>query len=134
MNVKFVDLKKEDKKASKNILKRIKNVLSQSQFVSGSEVELFENAFAKYIGAKYCVGLASGTDAILLSLKALGIGNNDEVIVPAMTFIGSVAPIVFLGAKPVLVDIDPKTHAIDVEKTKKAITKKTKAIIAVNLY
>src|SRR5690349_18472884 len=110
MKVKFLDISKEDKPLKERILQAVEKHISQSQFVLGNTVENFEKSFARYTGAKYCVGVASGTDAILLCLRAFNVGTGDEVIVPAMTFIGSVSPIILLGAKPVIVDIDKDSY------------------------
>ena len=94
----------------------------------------FEQAFAEYVGRRYAVSLPSCTSAIHLSLAALGIGKGDEVIVPDITWIGSSAPITYVGATPVFCDVDPHTWCIDIEALKIAITPRTKAIIAVDLY
>jgi dTDP-4-amino-4,6-dideoxygalactose transaminase len=110
------------------------SLLNRGDFILSKEVEEFEKEFAKYLGVTYCVGVASGTDAIMLSLRALGIGANDEVIVPAFTFVASATPLLMIGARPIFVDISPDLPLIDVDKIEAAITKKTKAIIAVQLY
>lgn len=134
MKVPFVDLTRESHKISKAILDKIKKVISSGTFILGNEVTQFEEMFSKYLGIKYCVGVASGTDALTLSLKALGIGKGDEIIVPAFTFIASVSPIVLLGAKPVLVDILPDKPTINYSQVENAITERTKAILPVHLY
>ena len=107
-----------------------------SNFVSvvGPFVPEFEEKFAQYIGAKKAVSTQSGTAALHIALYQLGIGEGDEVIVPALTFIATINPVLFVGAKPVIVDVDPITWNIDPQEIKKAITKKTKAIIPVHLY
>lgn len=107
-----------------------------STFVSiiGPFVPEFEEKFAKYLGIKKAVSTQSGTAALHLALYELGIGPGDEVIVPALTFIATVNPILYVGAKPVIVDVDPKTWNISPEEIRKAITPKTKAIIPVHLY
>jgi len=94
----------------------------------------FEQNFAKMHGAKYCLGVSSGTSALHIAMWALGIGAGDEVIVPANTFIASASTVSFTGATPVFVDCDPKYYNIDPNQIEKAITKKTKAIIVVHLY
>ncbi len=134
MNIPFVDLSRQPKKLHTTIHEKLKNVIGKGNFILGHEVGEFEDAFAKYLGVKHCVGLASGTDAILLSLMALGLKEGDEVIVPAMTFIASVAPLIHLRIKPVFVDIASDIVNIDVTRIEKAITKKTKAIIPVHLH
>lgn len=130
----FVDLGRQPKDLKTEIKKKIDEIINSSDFILGKEVGLFEKEFARYIGTKYCIGVASGTDAILLSLRALGIGSEDEVIVPAFTFVATVSPLIMLGAKPVFVDIEDNLPLIDVSKIEKAITPKTKAIIPVHLY
>ena len=94
----------------------------------------FENSFKRYVNRKYSISVQNCTAALHLSLMALGIKKNDEVIVPDVTWIASVAPIIYLGAKPVFADIDPKTWCLSTESVKSLISKKTKAIVAVNLY
>ena len=102
-------------------------------FILGKPVQIFERALAEYCGSQYAFGVASGTDALILSLKALGIGPGDEVIVPAVSFYSSAGAVSWVNAKPVFVDVSPKDHNIDVSKIEKAISPKTKAIIAVHL-
>jgi dTDP-3-amino-3,4,6-trideoxy-alpha-D-glucose transaminase len=112
----------------------IRRVLESGSYILGSEVAEFEAQFAEYIGVRYALGVASGTDAILLSLKACGIGPGDEVITVSHTAVATVAAIELSGAIPVLVDIDPATYTIAADKIAQAITPKTKAIIPVHLY
>lgn len=109
-------------------------VLQSGWYVLGPELERFEKAFAEYQGVKHCIGLNSGTDALILGIRALGIGPGDEVIVPAGTYIASVLGITENGATPVYVDSDPNTLLIDEDKIESAITSKTKAILPVHLY
>lgn len=118
----------------KKILKKFSEIIRSGDFILGKDVKRFEEDFAAYIGAKYCIGVASGTDAILLTLIALGITQGDEVIVPAFTFVATVTPLMMIGARPVYVDIKPDLPIIDEGKLEKAITKKTKAILVVHLY
>lgn len=108
-------------------------VCAKADFILGDAVKEFEEAFAKYVGSSYCIGVASGTDAIKIMLEAAGIGKGDEVIVQANTFIASVLPAIELGAKPVFVDCDGD-GVIDVSQIKQAVTKRTKAILPVHLY
>ena len=103
-------------------------------FVGGEFVERFEAEWAGYCGAKHCVGVANGTDALELCLTALGIGRGDEVIVPANTFIATAEAVVNVGATPVFVDIDPSTFLITASRVEAAITPRTAAVIAVHLY
>ena len=130
----FFDLKKQYKSIEKEIDNAIKKVLDSGIFIGGKEVEKFEKEFAKFCGAKYKISLNSGTDALFLSLKALGIGKEDEVITSPFTFISTAGAIINCGAKPVFYDIDCQTFNIDPLKIEKAITKKTKAIMPVHLF
>ena len=132
--IKFLDLTNQYKSIKKEIDSAIKRVLDSGQFIEGKEVEEFEKEIAKFCGLKYAISVNSGTDALFLSLKALGIGKGDEVITTPFTFIATAEVIANSGAKPVFVDIDPKTFNIDPLKIEKAITKKTKAIIPVHLF
>lgn len=108
----------------------------ESGYVSsvGPLVSEFEERFADYVGAKHTVAVVNGTSAIHLALRILGIGPGDEVIVPALTFIGTVNPVVYVGATPVVVDVDPLTWNIDVDAAEEAVTERTRAIIPVHLY
>ncbi len=119
-----------------DIEKRYLNKAIDTNFVSivGPFVPEFEDKFARYIGAKRAVSVQSGTAAIHTALYELGIGGGDEVIVPALTFIATVNPVLYVGATPVIVDVDPLTWTIDFDKIEKVITKKTRAIIPVHLY
>lgn len=112
------------------------NKCIDSNYVSivGPFVPEFEEKFASYLNINRAVSTQSGTAAIHMALYELGIGPDDEVIVPALTFIATVNPILYVGAKPVIVDVDPKTWNLDPEETRKAITPKTRAIIPVHLY
>ncbi|MGE0587547.1 MAG: DegT/DnrJ/EryC1/StrS family aminotransferase [Cyclobacteriaceae bacterium] len=109
-------------------------VYNRGQFILGSEVAEFEKAFARYTGTRFCVGVASGLDALVISLRASGVGAGDEVIVPAHTYIASWLAISQVGAEVVPVDVDDATMLLDISKTRKAITKNTKAIMPVHLY
>lgn len=117
-----------------DIKKAVEQVLENGRYIKGDNLRDFEQEFADFCNIKYAVGVSSGTAGILLSLMALGIRQNDEVIVPSHTFIATASPIKFLGATPVYVDIDPLTYTIDPTKIESAITKNTKAIIPVHLY
>lgn len=134
MNIPPVNLSRQFKVIKKDVKKAVLDVFSRGDFVLGESVEKFEQEFADFCGVKHCIGVASGTDALLLSLRALGIGAGDEVISVPFTFISTILPITYLGAKPVLVDINSDTYQIDIKKLKQAITKKTKAIIPVHLF
>ena len=134
MNVPFIDLKAQYLQVKPEIGRAIKAVLDRQDFILGRDVSFFEQEFAHYVGSRYCVGVNSGTDALYLSLKALGIGPGDEVIVPVFTFIATAFVVTCAGAKPVFVDIDERTFNIDVNKLERAITKRTKAVIPVHLF
>ena len=109
-------------------------VMEHQWFIGGEADRQFENAFAEYCGAGYCVGTGNGLDAIRLILLAYGVGEGDEVIVPANTFIATVLAVTYVGAIPVFVDADPDTYLINTDKIEEKITEKTKAIIVVHLY
>jgi len=134
MKIPFVDLNAQHAEIKKELKQAIKRVIEKSDFILGEEVRSFEKEFADYIGAKFAVGVNSGTDALFLGLLSLGVEKGDEVIVPAFTFIATALAVSFTGARPVFVDIDEQTYNIDINKIEKAITKKTKAIIPVHLY
>lgn len=112
----------------------IQNVLKTTAFIQGPDVKQFEEEVSSYLGVKHSVGLNSGTDALLLGLRAMGVGPGDEVITTAFTFFATAETISMLGAKPVFVDIEPDTFNIDCAKIESAITAKTKAIVPVHLY
>jgi dTDP-4-amino-4,6-dideoxygalactose transaminase len=130
----FLDLKVQYKSIKRDIDNAIKSVLDNGVFIGGPEVENFENEVAKFCGTKFGISVNSGTDALYLSLKAMGIGEGDEVITTPFTFIATAEIISNCGAKPVFVDIEPETFNIDVNQIEKKITKKTKAIIPVHLF
>ena len=119
---------------TKNEVEAVKKVIESGWVVQGPKVKEFEEKFAKFVGAKYAIAVNSCTAALHLSLSASGIGPNDEVIVPAFTFIATANVVEYLGAKPVFVDIDPKTFNINPLKIEEKINKKTKAIIPVHLF
>jgi dTDP-4-amino-4,6-dideoxygalactose transaminase len=130
----FVDLKAQYHSIKPEIDDAILNILESSQFVLGKEVAAFEEEFADYCQAKYAVGVNSGTSALHLSLLAAGSGPGDEVITIPFTFAATVAAIVYAGARPIFVDIDPQSFTMSVDQIEKAITPKTKAILPVHLY
>jgi dTDP-4-amino-4,6-dideoxygalactose transaminase len=133
MNVPFVDLKAQYKSLKPEMDAAIQAIIDNTAFVGGKAVEAFEQAFAAKYGVKHCIGCANGTDAIYITLKALGVGPGDEVITAANTFIATSETISQTGARPVFVDIDKYFH-IDPAKIEARITKKTKAVIPVHLY
>jgi dTDP-4-amino-4,6-dideoxygalactose transaminase len=134
MQIPFVDLKSQYESIKDEIDGAISRVISQTGFVGGSHLKSFEDAFAKYCNVKHCIGVGNGTDALFIALKSFGIGNGDEVITAANSFIATSEAITMAGAKVVFVDINPLTYNIDINKIEKKITPKTKAIIPVHLY
>jgi dTDP-4-amino-4,6-dideoxygalactose transaminase len=134
MNINLVDIQKQYKEHEEEIDAAIKKVTTKGDFILGEDVRLFEEEFAQFCGTKYCVGVASGTDALFFALKGLEIGQGDEVITAANTYIATTLAISMTGAKPILVDMDPLTYNIDTTQIEKKITKKTKVIIPVHLY
>ena len=134
MKVNFVDLKAQYQTIKPEIDKAIENVISNTAFILGKAVAEFEEQFAAYCGAKHCVGINSGTSALIMALKALDVGEGDEVITTPNTFIATAEAISFAGATPVFVDIEEKNYNLDPARLEKAITGKTKAVIPVHLY
>lgn len=132
--MKFIDLNLQQGRIRTEIERRIRGVLDHGKYIMGPEVYELEDRLADYIGVKHAIGVASGTDALLVALMALGVGNDDEVITTPFSFIATAEVIRLLGAKPVYADIDPHTYNIDPEKIKAAITPNTKAIMPVSLY
>lgn len=130
----FAGLKQQHEQISKEIEQAVQRVFKSGWFILGEELNYFEKEFSDYIGSKYSVGVNSGSDALLLVLKALQIGHGDEVLTVSHTFISSVDSIIRNDAKPVFVDINPETFCIDTTKIERKITKKTKAILPVHLY
>lgn len=130
----FIDLKTQYERLQEKINARIKTVLEHGQYIMGPEVKELEDKLAAYVGVKHCIGVANGTDALMIAMMALNIQPVDEVITTPFTFIATGEMIKVVGAKPVFVDIDPKTYNIDPTKIEAAITPKTKAIMPVSLY
>src|SRR4051794_7917308 len=113
---------------------KVNEIIDSKRFIFGPEVEGFEREFAEYIGTKHAVGVANGTDALLLALRALGVEPGDEVVVPSFTFFASAEPIALLGAIPVWCDVDPTTFVSTAEHVRAVLTPRTKAVIAVHLF
>ncbi|GLO52036.1 aminotransferase DegT [Pseudomonas putida] len=132
--IEFIDLKSQQSRIKDKIDAGIQRVLSHGQYILGPEVQELEDRLAGFVGAKYCITCANGTDALQIAQMALGIGPGDEVITPGFTYIATAETVALLGAKPVYVDIDPRTYNIDPALLKQAITPRTKAIIPVSLY
>jgi dTDP-4-amino-4,6-dideoxygalactose transaminase len=134
ITVPFVDLKAQYFAIQEEIDEVSKGVMSRTAFILGPETQKFEEDFAKYCGAKYAIGVDSGTTALEVILRAYGIGPGDEVITVANTFIATALGISNVGATPVLIDIHPETYNMDVSLIEDAITPRTKAIMPVHLY
>ena len=130
----FVDLKTQYKLTKDSMDARIHAVLEHGQYILGPEIPKLEAELAQRTGSKHCISCASGTDALLIALMALGIAPGDEVITSPFTFIATVEMIVLLGAKPVFVDIDPRTYNLDPSRIAGAITARTRAVMPVSLY
>lgn len=132
--IEFIDLKTQQSLIKEEIDTAIQRVLSHGQYILGPEVDQLEEKLAAFVGAKYCITCANGTDALQIAQMALGIGPGDEVITPGFTYIATAETVALLGAKPVYVDIDPRTFNLDPQLLEAAITPRTKAIIPVSLY
>ena len=132
--IEFIDLKAQQARLKDKIEAGIQNVLTHGQYILGPEVKELEEKLAAYVGAKYCITCANGTDALQIAQMAFGIGPGDEVITPGFTYIATAETVALLGATPVYVDVNPKTYNLDVEQLEAAITPRTKAIIPVSLY
>ncbi|WP_415883464.1 DegT/DnrJ/EryC1/StrS family aminotransferase [Neptuniibacter sp. QD34_54] len=130
----FIDLATQQKRIKNNIDQAIQRVLSHGKYILGPEVSELEVELADFVGVQHCISCANGTDALQIAQMALGIGPGDEVITPGFTYIATAETVAVLGAKPIYVDVNPKTFNLDPEKLEVAITSKTKAIIAVSLY
>jgi len=130
----FAGLKQQHDEVSEEIEQAISRVFKRGWFILGEELNAFEKEFSEYIGANYSIGVNSGSDALLLALKALQIGQDDEVLTVSHTFISSVDSIIRNGAKPVFIDIESDSFCMDTTKIEENITKKTKAILPVHLY
>ena len=130
----FIDLKSQYQRLKPQIDAAIQRVLDHGQYILGPEVAELEEKLVAYTGAKYCVTVANGTDALQIALMALGVGPGDEVITPGFTYIATAETVALLRAKPVYVDIDLRTYNLDPTLLEAAITPRTKAIIPVSLY
>lgn len=130
----FINLKAQYSAYKNEIDSEILKILNNSSFIGGDKLKEFETNLAKYVGVKNAIGCSSGTSALYLALRALGISYDDEVIVPSFTFIATAEVVALVGAKPVFVDIDLDDFNLSIEEVKKAISPKTKAIIAVSIF
>jgi len=134
MNVPLVNLARQYQNIKPEIDEATSRVLQSGRFILGKEVENFENALAEYMGTKHAIAVASGTDALLLSLRAIGLKPDDEVILPTFTFVSPAEVVALMGAKVVFVDSERDSFNIDVSKIESAVTPKTRAVIPVHLY
>ena len=134
MNIPFVSFKPLEKKLDTELRAAFERVYTRSWYIEGEEDEAFEKSFAEYCDRKYCVGTGNGLDALFLALKALGIKDGDEVIVPSNTYIATALAVTYVGATPVFVEPDIRTFNIDATLIESAITEKTRAIMPVHLY
>ena len=134
MNVPFVSFKPLEKELNQDLRAAFDRVLERSWYIEGKEDAAFEQAFARYCHADYCVGVGNGLDALMLVLRALEIGPGDEVLVPSNTYIATALAVTYVGAKPVLVEPDRRTYNIDPTKIEEKITPNPKAIMPVHLY
>ena len=132
--VPFLDLKAHHDPIRQEVMAAMNEVIDENAFAGGKYVTRFENDYAPYCDAKFCVGVANGTDSLWFALLALGVGRGDEVITVPMTFMATTEAITYAGAKPVFVDIDPVTYTMDATKLEAAITPRTKAIMPVHLF
>ena len=132
--IQFVDLGAQQARIKDEIDAGIQRVLAHGKYILGPEVDELEEKLADFVGSKYCITCANGTDALQIAQMAFGIGPGDEVITPGFTYIATAETVAVLGAKPVYVDIDPRTYNLDPTKLEAAITSRTKAIIPVSLY
>lgn len=134
MKVKFIDFQREYNFLKNQISSRIEKIIKTGSFILGEELHKFEQRFAKLCNVRYAVGVNSGTDALFLALRALGIESGDEVIVPSFTYAATPLAVAYTGAKPVFCDIELETFSLDLQDISAKISSKTKAIIAVHLY
>lgn len=132
--IEFIDLKSQQARIKDKIDAGIQKVLAHGQYILGPEVTELEGKLAEFVGAKFCITCANGTDALQIALMALGVGHGDEVIIPGFTYIATAETTALLGAKPIYIDVDPKTYNLDPTLLEAAISPRTKAIIPVSLY
>jgi len=134
MNIPLVDLQAQYHSIKAEMDAAVLSVLESGRFILGPNVAALEEEVAAYLGVKHAIGVASGTDALVIALRALGVGQGDEVIVPAYSFFATAGAVLSVGARPAFVDVQAGTYLLDVEKIEAAITSKSKAIIPVHLY
>src|SRR5262249_44359464 len=128
------DLTRQHEALKDELMAAAGRVLASSRFILGPEVAALENELARLCGVSHGIGVASGTDALVIALKAVGVGPGDEVITSAFSFVASATSALMIGARPVFVDIDPGTYNLDPALVEKAVTSRTRAIMPVHLY
>ena len=134
MKIPFVSFLPMEHELDKELREAFNRVYTRSWYIEGVEDEAFEKSFAEYCDSKYCIGVGNGLDALMLALKALGVGEGDEVIVPSNTYIATALAVTYVGATPVFVEPDIRTFNIDPSRIEEKITDKTKAVMPVHLY
>ena len=134
MKIPFVTFLPMERELEQDLRGAFDRVFASSWYISGEQDTLFEKAFAEYCGCRYCIGVGNGLDALMLSLKALGVGEGDEVIVPSDTFIATALAVTYVGAKPVFIEPDIRTFNIDPQRIEAAVSERTRAIMPVHLY
>ncbi|MGY3567074.1 DegT/DnrJ/EryC1/StrS family aminotransferase [Sinomonas sp. RB5] len=132
--VPFVDLAAQQQEIAADVVPEVLEVLATGAFIGGPHVAAFEEEYARFAGTRECVGVANGTDALELALRAVGVGPGGEVILPANTFVATAEAVVRAGARPVLVDVDPETLLIDADSVGRAVGPRTQAIVPVHLF
>jgi dTDP-4-amino-4,6-dideoxygalactose transaminase len=130
----LVDVPAQQREVAVEVMAGFEGVIERAEFVSGREVGVFEATWASFCGVRHCLGVANGTDALALALRAVGVGPGDEVVIPAMTFVATAEAVVHAGATPVVVDVDARHLMMDVDKAEAAIGPRTRALLAVDLY
>lgn len=134
MKVAFIDLGRQHEPMKNEMMHAFEEVYDSNQFILGQKVKEFEEKIASYVGTEFAIGVSNCTNALLISLRTLGVGPEDEVITTPFTFVATAEVIAILGAKPVFCDVDPKTYNLDPNKISDVISNKTKAILPVHLY
>ena len=133
-DIPFLDLPSQHAPLKDEMMAMFANALETGGFIGGANVEKFQQQFSAFCEVKHCLGVANGTDALMLALRALEIGPGDQVVVPAQTFIATAEAVSMVGATPVLVDVEPSTHTLDVAQLSKLTSENIKAVIPVHLY
>jgi dTDP-3-amino-3,4,6-trideoxy-alpha-D-glucose transaminase len=133
-SVPLVKMDKSDPELFEALMDAVRNVAARAAFTLGDEVDGFEQDFATYCGAQHAVGVSSGTEALVLALRALGVGSGDEVVLPTNSFIATAEAVSLVGATPCLVDVDPETHTITAAAVERALSARTRCVIPVHLY